>query len=355
MTVLYFATLFDSNYLTKGLALHSSMKNHIRGFKLFVLCLDDITFDLLTALSHAEIHPVKLCELEKNDRELRIAKENRTTIEYYFTLSPVLPLFILTAFKEVDVITTLDADLYFFNDPQTIYNDFEGHSILITPHRFPSKLKHKEKFGLYNVSFQAFRNDSSGLECLQWWRNKCLEWCYDKFDGDRFADQKYLDDWTLRFKGVMVLSSEGAGLAPWNVDDHKIKKKGGKIYSNNELLVFYHFHHLKSINRRLFIHGVDLYSSRMTQALKNLVYHRYLNQLINLGDQLKLKSVNHNIRVISAPKSYDKKLLLQTYSMLLNFRFIYTIEINLKEPLRLLKKILKTFKISIMYIYGTFN
>ncbi len=340
--MLFYATLFDSNYLSKGLALYSSLVSHLSSdFKLFVLCLDETTFDYLVNAKYKSIHPIPLSELEKNDEKLMTAKNNRGKVEYYFTLSPVLPLYILSNFSDVDFITTLDADVFFFNDPKPIYDSFKGKSILITPHRFPQGLKEKEKYGLYNVSFQIFRNDIQGLECLRTWRDQCIEWCYDKLEGNKFADQKYLDEWAKKFPGLKVLDHEGAGLAPWNIDSHKITKIGETIYSNNSPLIFYHFHYLKIIRSHWFSHGVDLYFNKMTKSLKNIVYHPYINKLIDLDSQLKITASNHHLRINSAPKLNHPKEVLRSFSTLYNIFSFYTIEINLKKYFRLSKKFLK--------------
>jgi hypothetical protein len=343
--VLYFATLFDSNYLNKGLALYESMLKHIPSFKLFILCLDEVTYDYFTSAKNKNIHPIRLSDVESGDIELQVAKNNRSKVEYYFTLSPVLPLYIFYCFNEVGFITTLDADIYFFNSPRPIYDEFKDKSILITPHRFCRQLKSQEIYGLYNVSFQIFRNDLNGVECLKWWRSKCLEWCFDKLEGDRFADQKYLDDWSTRFNGVSILQNEGAGLAPWNIDNYKIFKRNGTTFSNQVPLIFYHFHFLKLLGKRWFTHGVDKYFSKMTNPVKNLIYHPYINALIDSMSKAKIENIDNSLRMNSIKVS-NKKEIFRNHSTLYNIFKTYTIKIDLKLYFRYfnrLKKILNLF------------
>jgi hypothetical protein len=173
--------------------------------------------------------------------------------------------------KEVDVLTYLDADLYFFDSVEPVYQELRKGSILIIPHRFPDSLKHLEKYGIYNVGLLSFRRDNNGFTCLKWWREKCLEWCYDRVEDGKFADQKYLDDWPERFIGVIVLQNKSIGLAPWNLKDY-----------NGLPIIMYHFHGLRRISDTIWDLGLMGYQTKMTPLLKEY-YHQYMNELILFG------------------------------------------------------------------------
>src|SRR5438445_589515 len=225
----YFCTYFDRSYWPRGLALYRSLQRHCPAFQLWVLCMDRVCYDVLAKLGLAGVHPIALDEYEKGDEDLLRAKQNRTPIEYYFTCSPSLPLFVLERHPQADLITYLDADLYFFADPSPIYEEIGRHSIAIIGHRFPPHLQDWERYGIYNVGWVSFRRDAEALVCLRWWRERCLEWCYDRCEDSRFADQKYLDDWPSRFQGVAVLQHKGANLAPWNLANYTIREAGNRV------------------------------------------------------------------------------------------------------------------------------
>jgi hypothetical protein len=98
----------------------------------------------------------------------------------------------------------------------------------------------------------TIRNDEHGLEALHWWRDRCLEWCFNRLEDGKFGDQKYLDDWPTRFKGVKVIDDPGAGMAPWNAARYEVfgePSEGFQIRDKSTLevtpLVFYHFHALR--------------------------------------------------------------------------------------------------------------
>lgn len=276
----YFCTYFDRNYLVRGLALYRSLVQHVGPFKLWVLCFDDFTHQALTDLKLDNLIPISLAEFEQGDDALLAAKENRSTVEYYFTCSPSLLLYVLNNSPEIDVLSYLDADLFFYDDPAPIYAALADQSILIIPHRFPAAASWRaEKYGTYNVGLLVFRNDRYGRECLRWWRERCLEWCYDRVEPGRFADQKYLDDWPARFERVVVLEHKGANLAPWNWMNYQIRFRNGSGTVNGQPIIFYHFHGLRLLRGRMY----DLASAgqyqRMPAEFRRFFYRSYVRDL----------------------------------------------------------------------------
>jgi|SRR3989338_3355059 len=326
--MLYFCTYFDSNYLSKGLTLYRSLVLHAMPFRLWVLCFDNLTCEILQKLSLPQIHPILLSDFESGDEQLLKAKGNRSKIEYYFTCTPSLPLYIFKKHPEVDLIAYVDADFFFFSNPSLVYDELGNNSILIIGHRFPSYLKHLEKYGIYNVGFLSFRRDDVGLKCLNWWREKCIEWCYDRLEDGRFSDQKYLDDWTNRFKRVVILQNKGAGLSPWNLANYQLSENNGQIMVDAEPLIFYHFHDLKEVQKWLYDPCLTQYKVRLDSFLKRHIYSPYIRELkdvtnwlsnINGSSYMKISSirgrVQGNIIYRMAKKAKDqlamvKKLLL---------------------------------------------
>ncbi len=280
--MLNFCTYFDSNYLVKGLALYRSLVRYAMPFRLWVLCFDDLTYEMLQQLSLPQVHPILLGDFENGDEQLLQAKGNRSPIEYYFTCTPSLILYILRKHPEVDVITYLDADLLFFADPAPLYDELSNSSIAIIAHRFPPHLKDLERFGIYNVGFLSFRRDQAGLQCLDWWRSRCIEWCYDRLENGCFADQKYLDDWPTRFPAVVVIQHKGAGLAPWNVPNFSLGLDDGQVLVDSQPLVFFHFHGLKQRGRWLYDPDLTRYRVRADSLLKRHIYGSYTRELYNI-------------------------------------------------------------------------
>src|SRR5436309_13384563 len=179
--------------------------------------MDDESRRLLTRLELPRLTLIDIREVERADPGLLEVRPTRTPWEYCWTATPAVCRFILGREPEIDVLTYLDADLSFSSSPQPLFDELGDGSVLLVPHR--SRNDVTRPTGIYNVGWLSFRNDENGRGALDWWRERCLEWCFDRIEPDRFADQKYLDDWPDRFAGVKVCTNPGAGVAPWN-DDH---------------------------------------------------------------------------------------------------------------------------------------
>ncbi|WP_052128461.1 hypothetical protein [Neosynechococcus sphagnicola] len=277
----YFCTYFDHRYLPRGLALYQSLERYCSAFKLWVLCLSDRCYELLMDLNLPHLQAIALTALEAENPALVTVKPTRSPVEYYFTCTPCLPLFVLKHHPEVDLITYLDADLFFFADPAPLYTEMGSHSIALIEHRFPETLRHLEQFGRFNVGWLSFRRDRSGLDCLQWWRDRCLEWCYDRLEADKFADQKYLDHWPTQFPGVVVLQHKGANLATWNLANYRIHRQDRTLWVDDHPLIFFHFHRFKQINA--FVYDPQWQAHyQPTTMVRQQIYGLYIQTLAQL-------------------------------------------------------------------------
>jgi hypothetical protein len=247
--MLNFCTLFDSFYLTRGVALYQSLENTTENFHLYIFAFDNKSFDVLTKLKLKKATIISLKDFE--DEHLLALKPSRTKAEYCWTCTPSTVLYVIEKFN-VPSCTYLDADLYFFKNPNVLFEEMGNKSILITEHRYPPNFNRTALSGIYCVQFTTFVNDENGLKALTWWRNACNEWCYNRYEDGKFGDQKYLDDWTTRFEGVHVLEHLGGGLALWNIEQYElIKRNGNQIdfiepATNKKFeAIFFHFHHVR--------------------------------------------------------------------------------------------------------------
>jgi hypothetical protein len=275
----HYCSYFDHRYLVRGVAMIRSLRRFDTRAVIWVLCLDDTCYDWLSRLAEPGVELIKMGALERADSDLAACKSNRTLLEYYFTCTPALVRHVLAQSRRGDIVTYLDGDLFFYSDPRSLFEALNGASVSIIPHRFPDRLKSQERYGVYNVGWLSFRHDERGLAVVHWWRERCIEWCYDIVEEDRFADQKYLDRFSCLFEGVVVLQQPGANLAPWNLARHKLGRSRGQLNVDDQPLIFFHFRGVKRVNRHLYLARHYPFGAPFNFLVRKQIYRPYIEAL----------------------------------------------------------------------------
>ncbi|HEU0085179.1 MAG TPA: hypothetical protein VFQ87_20205 [Bradyrhizobium sp.] len=276
-----YCTYFDHNYLSRGVAMHRSLRRHAPDSRLWVLCLSDACYRTLAALDLPDLVPVRLTEFEAADPEIAATRPHRSTIEYYFTLSAGWMLFVMAREPAAQWVTYLDGDLFFYRSPAIIYDELHNASVAIIPHRYTSRLRKLQKFGTYNVGWVGARNDADGIAVIKWWRSSCIEWCHDHVDGERFADQGYLDGFASRSARVRIIENIGANLAPWNIGNYRIEfRDGGVLIDGAHPLIFFHFQGLRKGLRWFIFSSHRLYRAPFSRVVRSHIYKPYIDELL---------------------------------------------------------------------------
>lgn len=284
---LVFCTTFDSNYLDKGLVLYDSMIKCMKGFKLYIFAFDRRCEEILKKENLKNVIVVSMEEFETPDL-LRVKKE-RTRAEYCWTCSSWSIKYVLEKYKE-KICTYIDADMMFFASPQIVFDEMHnrGCSTIIVPHRFKNDEEEKKAYdlvGAYCVEFNTFVNDKNGREALDWWAEQCLNWCYYAVPGTTqwYGDQKYLNVFPLKFKGVMICDHYGVGLAPWNT---KLVDFAGllddvpniRVINSGEVfpVIIYHFESVSFLTN----HIIHAPSGMKSKELHCNIYDVYVKKII---------------------------------------------------------------------------
>lgn len=275
----HFCTLFDRNYLTRGLALYESLVRHCDDFTLHVLCLDRATFDVLAALHFKYMELISIEDLERPDAELRQARRDRSLVEFYFTCKPVLLNYLFDRNPQAGRISYLDSDLYFYSDPGLVEDDLAGCSVALSPHRFSTRHIALKGRGEFNAGWLSVGADDEGRRFVQWWRARCVEWCRLVLEETRFGDQKYLDQVPLLFPNTSIVSNPGVNLAPWNIGDVSVEVSNQRVEIAGRPLIFFHFHSTRRILFNLYDSGLYEYGVKLTPAIRNGIYRPYLAEL----------------------------------------------------------------------------
>jgi hypothetical protein len=295
----HYVTLYDSLFLPQGLALHMSMERHVKHYTLWILCVDDEAHAVLTKLQLPNVRLLQLSQLETEN--LLSVKLLRNKGEYCWTLTPFAPKFVFEADQNVKRVTYLDADVWFHDHPKPIFNEFNASDkkVLITGHAYAPEYDMSERSGRYCVQFMIFTRNQSE-EVRKWWEDKCIEWCYARFENGKFGDQKYLDEWPTRFpKLIHEINRAKEFQAPWNA-----------VRANPSDCIVYHFHGLrieisdKSIKLKSFGYKIP----KTTVSILYIPYADDLKQSIKMLSLDAGHKLTSQIPIISSFKVFLRKI-----------------------------------------------
>ena len=304
----HFVTLFDRGFLIQGLGLYHSLTSSLGdAFVLWVLCLDEEVEQALSALALPGVQLLALASHETT--ELLAVKAARSRAEYCWTLTPWSIQWVFEACPTAERVTYVDADLYFLKSPQALLSEFaaSGKEVLITEHGYAPECDMSLLSGKYCVQIVSFSRSAS-RSLLLWWRDRCLEWCYARFEEGRFGDQRYLEQFEDHAPGrVFALGPDARLQAPWN----------SAIFCCSEAVV-YHFHGLRWLSESF----VLLCDYRLPQVVLNQIYLPYVACLKRLSllygveirsqaqrpsacavfvERIKKKLVDRHLRVLIPP------------------------------------------------------
>lgn len=267
----YYCSTFSRAYAYKGLLLYNSLLRWDRNFHFFFICLDESVQELFRKMNLSNASIIAMHEVERDDPELLTAKPSRTDKEYIWTAKASVLLYILKKFRPEHIVW-LDGDTYFYGDPEPIYTEWGSYSIMLTPERWSKANRHRiYTRGRYNTGFMGFRRDNSALRCLAWFRERLLEWCYDRLENGLWSDQLYANDWLSRFDNVGVIRNLGVNVGPCIIRQCKLSRAGGHLYVNGVQLIFYHSYGFRYYDGNEF----DLCSYRISFA-DNVIRWIYL-------------------------------------------------------------------------------
>ena len=290
-----YCTYFDSGYLSRGLALIASLRAKGESAPVFVVAFDDIAYEYLNSRkSELGLIVRKSADLLTRFPELAGVADQRKYSELFFTSSPFLVKLALVEVAEGDIVVYLDADLFFFENPQTVFDELADGSIGIIPHNYPNNRKRlATKYGTFNVGLVLFRNDAEGRRVLNWWAARCIEWCHDfPLDG-KYADQGYLDQFPELSNRTVILENPGFNLAPWNTSSSNLNSVQQGVSVSNETLVFFHFHGLSRVGERM-VSGQVTYWSLLSRSVFKAIYEPYVKALTDIEQKLQDEGVVPN-------------------------------------------------------------
>ncbi|AGK97903.1 hypothetical protein [Clostridium pasteurianum] len=295
-----YCTIFSRDSLYKGLILYDSLIKYDKSFCLFAICLEEDIRALLVSMNLPNMAVIGMSNIENEDYELAMARYNRNLKEFAWTAKAPMILYIFKYYPDIPSLIYIDGDTKFFSSPLPIFQEFSNYSVMLTRERFyiPDKDNMYRLYGSYNGGFLAFKRDHNAIEALQWFRKKCLQWCYNRSENGLYGDQIYLDSLPKMFKNVVVTENIGINATAWHSHASIIDKQNDVVRINNVPIIFYHYSGLVYYN--LYQFELCFYID-LPQNLINLIYVPYLMELrqkIWYVEQFRANFYNSTIKIV---------------------------------------------------------
>lgn len=237
-----YITYFDQRYAARGIVMLASLIEHDPDALIFPLCFDAMTREIVDSLEQRQIRTLTPEDLHAFEPRL-LAVQDRPAWAFYGTHKPVLPLYVLEQAPDVGSVTHVDSDCRFYRSPHEMFEKLEGASIGLSPHAFSDLVRpYLAKFGTYNAGLIFWRNDAAARNCLENYREQCLEWCAPRALPDgRFMNQGYLNAWPEKFDGVRLIDDPATNVGYWNAADRAFSEQDGQVRVNGSPLTLFHF------------------------------------------------------------------------------------------------------------------
>ena len=282
-------TFFDSNYIHRAVITYESLAEVHKNFVLYAVCFDELSYEVVKTLGYENFIPIAPAEFETEEL-LKSKAEKKKMYEYYWSCKPSAIKFVMDK-TEAEMVTFIDCDFMFFQSPEPIFEEGDKANVILQPNNF--SFETDDQFttaGYYCSCWEGFRNNEEGREALDWWHKRCMEWCFSRFEEGKFADQKYLDGWRSKFKGVREVVEMGANMAPWSATKYDFTETNGVVTINDKYpMIYYHYHSFKMnlVNYEYMITGDRHNSYNISPELERLVYPPFIKKMKEVLERLK--------------------------------------------------------------------
>jgi hypothetical protein len=240
-------TLCSNNYLAQAKTLGDSVIEHNPDYQFVIGLVDrnraDVDYDFFRPHRIIEVGEVGIPNFSELYQRYGI-------IELNTAVKPFVFQYLFESFDNLQGAIYLDPDIMVFNSLDSIYEELDRHSMVLTPHAlspvpFDDHRPQENVFlayGIYNLGFIAVANVPEGRKFLEWWSERTFHLGDISAERGLFVDQLWLNLATVFFENVKVSYHPGRNVAYWNLHERNISRENGILAVNEEFpLVFYHF------------------------------------------------------------------------------------------------------------------
>jgi len=248
-----------ANYLPKVRVLFETIKKHHPEWHLHLLLVEEVNSGICTAQDlGAEITLAK----DLNIPAWTSWSFCHSIVELCTAVKPFM-LEKLLCQEDATAVLYFDPDIALYSRLDDLSSEFEGASLLLTPHQCEPQLDLEAVIsqeitslqrGIYNLGFIGVKADEEGKAFAQWWKQRLYYFCRDDVPNGLFTDQKWIDFVPAFFSSVSVLRSSRFNVAAWNLNRRKLSMNAsGNYLVDDQPLGFYHFTGLDSHNHELML------------------------------------------------------------------------------------------------------
>jgi glycosyltransferase involved in cell wall biosynthesis len=239
-------TIIASNYLSRALVMHDSLKAQHPEMDFWLLVIDDMPLapQSSEAVKRRGIHTLRTEEIGLPPVEIanfRMAYD-LTEISTAFK-----PWTLETVIKQTGLhVIYIDPDIEFFGPMTSLVEAVHTHDLVLTPHVLqPMKRDDAQPSeadimgsGIYNLGFVGLNRNAAHI--LEWWEERLKRDAYNAPAEQRFTDQRWMDFAPSLFD-CFISKDETFNVAYWNVDNRPVELDNGKFLIRGKPLSFFHF------------------------------------------------------------------------------------------------------------------
>ena len=236
------------NYVGKVRTLCRSLRRYFPEARVHWLIADLRNEDLVRSLDAGEVDEITFAE----DLDLSSPTwlfqhdliELSTAIKPHFARS-------LLERPDADLVLYFDPDIVLFSQLDDVKKTLSESSLVLTPHLLkpeiePDAVRDHElcslRHGVFNLGFFGVRNCQEGRAFLNWWNDRCQEFCWGDWQTGVFTDQKWINFAPAFFPNTSILRSPRHNVAPWNINQRVVEGTFDEGFTvDGEPLGFYHF------------------------------------------------------------------------------------------------------------------
>ena len=251
-------------------------------------------------LSNSGVNIVFEEELLRENPALLVDWDKKTRAEQLFTLGPFVVLKALERSEENDWVFYVDADVEVYTSLDSGLH-LAGKDLVLVPHYHQWWNRRRlAKFGHFNVGIVGFRASESGREMANLWAQLVEQWCYDTVEGNKYADQKYLETLAGLSNENLEIAPKHYHLAPWNFSFSRVSmnEDGFLKTAKGETINSFHLQGLKKMDKYWYL-GHLPYLGLASKTLKKHVYLPYIRKTeeIEKDFDLSFSKVNRKTRL----------------------------------------------------------